>query len=146
MNADRFNSVTRAHRGDASRRGVFGALSALGLGALAAMRGEPGVTARNRNRKCTCKKCNLKNCPPTPPAFCAGKNACVADAPCQASGPACFCWARADAGHIGEPLCGQSGSTVADCADCPGGTTCVITGGNCGSAFLCALPCPDAIP
>jgi len=136
MNANRFDSVSAAPRGDASRRRVFGALSALGLGALAAMRGGPGADARKRKRK---------KCRPGPRAFCAGKNACVADAPCQASGPACFCWPRADAGHIGEPLCGQSGSTVTDCADCPGGTTCVITGGNCGSAFLCALPCPNPI-
>jgi len=132
MDADRFGAVIRGLRGESSRRTALGALSAVGLGTLVAGRGAPEASARKRKRKH--KKAR---------AFCAGKNECVADAPCNTSGPECYCWSRADAGHIGEPLCGQSGSIVEDCAACPGGSTCVITGGQCGSAFLCALPCPN---
>jgi hypothetical protein len=136
MDAERFDSVTHRLHGGSTRRGALGALSAVGLGTLGAGLGISETSARKHKRKHKAKK---------PRAFCAGKNECVADAPCNASGPQCFCWSRADAGHIGEPLCGQSGSIVDDCADCPGGSTCVITGGQCGSAFLCALPCPNPL-
>ncbi len=132
MDTNRFAAVAHALRGDASRRSALGALSAAGLGALAATRGGPEANARKRKRKH--KK---------PRPFCAGKNECVADAQCNRSGPDCFCWSRADAGHIGEPICGQSGTTADDCRECQGGSICVITGGQCGSAFLCALPCPN---
>jgi hypothetical protein len=149
MDTDRFDTVTRTLVIGSSRRTALSALSIFGLGTFASVRGVPDAEARKKKKK---KKPNpiTPSCPPVatpaPLPFCAGKNECVAEAPCQASGPImCFCWPRADAGHIGEPFCGQSQSTVDNCGDCSGGAVCVITGGRCGSAFLCALPCPNPL-
>jgi hypothetical protein len=132
MDMERFDTLARGLRRGSSRRLALATLSAVGLGSLGAGGAAPEAAAKKHKRK-------HKSARP----FCAGKNECVADAACHASGPQCYCWSRADAGHIGEPICGQSGSIVDDCAECPSGSTCVITGGQCGSAFLCALPCPN---
>jgi hypothetical protein len=90
--------------------------------------------------------------PPPPPPFCtASKNVCVVGpnaAQCQASGTACYCRLRADAGHVGEPFCGQQGGFSADsCGPCAAaGRVCTLAGGTCSAAsFSCVLPCPNPL-
>ena len=84
--------------------------------------------------------------PPTPTvAFCAGKNTCVADAACSASGPQCYCYSRGDAGHIGEAICGQSQAVAASCIECPAGSICVVGGGMCGEGYICVTACPNPL-
>jgi hypothetical protein len=82
--------------------------------------------------------------PPSPPPFCAGKNHCMSNALCQASGVNCECWLRADDGHIGEPFCGLAASPIGKCGGCSSGTVCVLFVGNCGEGFGCSGgPCPQ---
>lgn len=81
--------------------------------------------------------------PPPPVAYCAGKNTCAADAPCNASGPQCYCFSRGDAGHIGEAICGQSVDTAPTCDACPAGSICVLGGGMCGEGYICVTACPN---
>ena len=72
----------------------------------------------------------------------AGKNACMGGGTCQKSGAQCFCLARADAGHIGEPFCGEKGVLAANCSECTGGPVCTI---GCDGGLVCNPPCPDPL-
>jgi hypothetical protein len=154
-----------------SRRGIQ-ALVLAGMTAFVVDRGQ-GAGAKNKKKKvelclfgqtltvgkkakrrylaqgATLGACAVPSSPPPPPpaapAFCAAKNACVADAPCNAAGPQCNCFPRADAGHIGEPICGQSQDTAESCEGCPDGTICVLGGGMCAAAFICVTACPNPL-
>jgi hypothetical protein len=161
MDAAQFDALTRTLHARTQRRFV-----GLGVATLAAALGldrAHEASARKCKKKCgPCKRCKKGKgkkgkCKPKPAGtvcaggtcqggaclpFCAGKNVCVDPAFCQASGADCFCLVRADAGHEGEPFCGQLGFVAADCSVCTGEAVCVDgTGPLCGGTFGCHLPC-----
>ncbi len=168
MDNHRFDRLARMVGITTSRRGAH-ALALAGVAALVVDRGR-GVGARKRKvelclagqtltvgkkakRRYLAQGATIGACaapptsppPPPPVAYCAGKNTCVADAACSASGPQCYCYARGDAGHIGEAMCGQSVDTAPTCDACPAGSICVVGGGMCGEGYICVKACPSPL-
>jgi hypothetical protein len=157
-----FDELTRTIASVSTRRRFGGMLAALGLGAVASLR-LPGADEAEAKKPCTkvgqkpkkkkrcCKglvKDGTGRCAhPPKPHICAGQNHCVTASTCQASGTQCYCWVRADGGHVGESFCGQAPlGPAADCYACSGSEVCILLGGECADGdYACALPCPNPL-
>ena len=165
MDRNTFDELTRTVASISTRRRFGGMLAALGLGSVVSLR-LPGADEAEAKKKCTkvgqkpkkgkqCCKGLVKDgtgrcAQPPKPQFCAGQNHCVLASTCQASGTQCYCWVRADGGHVGESFCGQAPlGPAADCYACSGSEVCVVLGGSCphpqGFGYACALPCPNPL-
>ena len=150
MDTDRFDALSRSLVAAPSRRSVVSL--ALG-GTFGSLLGQADTEAKKRHKKKACPTCATcaepTICPTLPlTPFCAGKNHCVAPSPCQGSGAStlCYCWLRADAGHIGEPFCGEApAGPETSCGPCTGGgKVCVLLGGECkDGSYACSLPCSN---
>jgi hypothetical protein len=154
MDGPPLDQFVRSHLAGAPRRRVFTGLVSGFLAALPlTFAGEGAEAKKKKKKKQPCPDCPIcPTCPspppPSPPAppFCTGRNNCLTLTTCQASGPIpCFCWVRADEGHVGEPFCGQVETDTDACANCPEGTVCVARGGICNPGFGCSAPCPNPI-
>lgn len=159
MDADRFAALLAHLTTAPSRRAALRVLGGLGLAGLLGL--DEASAKRKHKKKPACPTCpTCQECPtcppplpsPPPPPYCAGKSFCVSGpggTSCQRSGTNCFCWLRADEGHIGEPFCagtvGNQGH-VDTCAACQSGQVCVLGGGTgCPTGYFCLLPCQDAL-
>ena len=162
MDADRFDTLTRAFLMGSSRRTVLG----LSLGGVLSPLALDVSEAKKKKKKCPpCKKrkkgkckgrlpdgtacasgtCQSGVCTPPPPGpFCAGKNECALgpSVSCEANGGAtCFCWVRQD---TVMSFCGSQVRALGfDCAICTGSEVCVLLGGECGNGIACVIPCPN---
>jgi hypothetical protein len=148
MATDRFPALLSAFTAAPSRRTALHALGGLGLaGLLRPTAAKKKHKRKKRENKQPCPVCPAPpppSPPPPPVPFCAGKNHCATAAHCQVEGSRCYCWMRADTGHIGEPFCGGLFlDDVPRCDDCVSPAVCVILGGNCGGLFACVPPCPN---
>jgi hypothetical protein len=146
MDADRFDTLSRTLGTPVPRRGTLAAL----LGGTLGLRGLTETTAKHKKKHekpCpTCATPPVCPGPPSPPPapYCAGKNTCArfASYPCEASGPACFCFLQAD---TATTFCGRSAPPVTDCASCTAGQVCAVLGGVCAGRFMCSDPCPNPL-
>ena len=151
LDADRFDTVTRAmSRGPSRRTALQSTLGGIAIAAAGWLRDAPAPAraakkGKGKDKKKRCPECVCPAPPAAPVPFCAGKNSCAQaeDIPCGTSGTTCNCYIRDD---TGAPFCGVFSRSVASCATCdPSREVCVRATPVCASAaFFCFTPC--AIP
>lgn len=147
MDPNRFDVLTSRLVAAPSRRRALRLIGGLGFAGLL---GQSNAAAKKKKK--ACPPCPAPSSSPPPPQvpkpFCAGRNQCVTPTACQASGSQCYCWLRADVGHIGEPFCGKIDVPLVgfNCNDCPAGTVCIVRGGICDGGLACVEPCANPLP
>jgi hypothetical protein len=129
MDSDRFDAFTAQLTTRLSRRRSLGLLTAVGMTGVAAIDETAAKKSKKKKKKKTCPPavpCPAPVPPPPPQPFCASNDPCQGAINCQAAGPTCFCWVRAD---NGQPFCGQTARLVASCAACITTEVCIALGG-----------------